>query len=66
MEKLTHREQEVSDCLILGMQNKRIANQLGISYRTVEDHRATIFRKREVHNAIELTRKVLLDDLVKA
>src|SRR5260221_174329 len=61
MEKLTTREQQVSDRVILGLQNKLIARQLGISARTVEDHRATIFRKLEVHNAIELTRKVLLD-----
>jgi DNA-binding NarL/FixJ family response regulator len=45
--------------IALGWSNKEIANSLGLGVRTVEDHRAVIFGKLGVRNAVELTRKVL-------
>jgi len=42
---LTCRERQVVDWLVVGLSNKEIARELGISYRTVEVHRARI-RKR--------------------
>ena len=40
LESLTEREREVLDLLTLGKQNKVIAQDLGVSPRTVEIHRA--------------------------
>jgi DNA-binding NarL/FixJ family response regulator len=57
--KLTAREFEVRDLLSLGLQNKEIAERLGIGIRTVESHRAEIFRKMGVRNAVELLRKTM-------
>ncbi|PRC93588.1 response regulator transcription factor [Solimicrobium silvestre] len=51
---LTTREREVLDLILLGKMNKLIADQLGISMRTVEVHRANIFDKMEVKTAVEL------------
>ncbi len=51
---LTPREREVLAYLARGRANKVIAIELGISMRTVEAHRARIFRKLGVRNALEL------------
>lgn len=55
---LSLREREVLDELIKGNYNKTIADHLGITPRTVEFHRANIFRKMEVSSAIELAHKL--------
>ncbi|MEY4564434.1 MAG: hypothetical protein RLZZ618_3711 [Pseudomonadota bacterium] len=51
---LTEREREVVRWLVEGSANKAIADQLGISVRTVEVHRARVFEKMEVKSAVEL------------
>lgn len=55
--KLSRREREVFDELLLGHYNKVIADHLGITTRTVEFHRANIFLKMGVFSAIELAHK---------
>ena len=55
---LTPREREVIDYVASGKSNKVIAMELGLSMRTVETHRARIFRKMGVRNAVELARCV--------
>jgi len=55
---LTPRENEVIDYVARGKSNKVIAMELGLSMRTVETHRARIFRKMGVRNATELARRV--------
>ncbi len=51
---LSAREREVLDLILIGKMNKVIADQLGISMRTVEVHRAHIFDKMNVKTAVEL------------
>lgn len=53
---LTHRERQVMDLVVLGRLNKIIADELGVSMRTVEVHRARVFEKMGVKTAVELTR----------
>ncbi len=53
---LSARERQVLALVIEGASSKLIAEQLGISRRTVEIHRATIMRKADVQNAAELVR----------
>ncbi len=53
---LSLREREVLDLILAGKMNKVIADQLGISMRTVEVHRAHIFDKMNVKTAVELAR----------
>lgn len=55
---LSVREREVLDELIQGHYNKTIADHLGITPRTVEFHRANIFKKMEVNTAVELAHKL--------
>ncbi len=51
---LTERERDVMQLVVDGLPNKRIADQLAISVRTVEVHRARVFDKMEVKSAVEL------------
>ena len=51
---LTDREREVMDHLILGKTNKQIADELSISRRTVEIHRARLQNKMEARNLADL------------
>ena len=53
---LSAREREVLELILEGRMNKVIADQLGISMRTVEVHRAHIFEKMGVKTAVELAR----------
>lgn len=50
LDALTPREREVLNAFRLGEQNKVVAARLGLSPRTVEMHRARIFRKLGVAN----------------
>lgn len=53
---LSPREQEVKDLLLQGVDNRRIAQALGISHRTVEVHKARVLEKLGVNNVVELMR----------
>ena len=59
--ELTDRERDVMGLVAKGLPNKLIADQLAISVRTVEVHRARVFDKMEVKSAVELAN--LLRDL---
>jgi two-component system, LuxR family, response regulator DctR len=52
--ELTERERDVMRLVTQGMPNKLIADQLQISVRTVEVHRARVFDKMGVKSAVEL------------
>lgn len=54
--RLSAREHEVMDRVLEGRSNKLIAQDLGISMRTVEVHRSNVFAKMEVRSAVELAR----------
>ena len=58
-ERLTEREREVLDELIVGHPNKVIAHHLSISPRTVEIHRARVMEKMQARNLSELVRMAL-------
>lgn len=56
--ELTDREREVMQLVIAGRPNKLIADELDISVRTVEVHRARVFEKMNVKSAVELANKL--------
>jgi two-component system response regulator FixJ len=64
LDELTPREREVLDLMTRGLQNKVIAQDLGVSPRTVEIHRARVMEKMEAQSVAELVRMML--DLGKA
>ncbi|WP_028883680.1 response regulator transcription factor [Taylorella asinigenitalis] len=57
--KLTSREQQVLERIVAGRLNKQIADDLSISIKTVEAHRANIMEKLEVSNVADLIKVAL-------
>ncbi|GAB4405440.1 MAG: response regulator transcription factor [Microscillaceae bacterium] len=53
---LTPREREVIRYISKGYSNREIAEKLGISHRTVDNHRNNIFRKCSLKNTADLVR----------
>ena len=51
---LTARERQVMELVLAGKLNKVIADDLQISMRTVEVHRANVFEKMGIRTAVEL------------
>jgi len=58
-EPLTRREREVLEQFASGASNKEAGRTLGISPRTIEDHRANIMKKLGAKNAADLIRIVM-------
>ena len=56
---LTDREREVLDHIARGRANKQIADQLGVSPHTVDNHIRHIYEKLHVHTRAEATAKYL-------
>ena len=53
---LTERQRQVLDLAVAGLSNKEIAERLGISFRTVENHRAWMMERMGARNLAELVR----------
>ena len=56
--QLSEREREVMALMVQGLHNRRIAEELGISHRTVEIHKARVMEKMGVKSLVELVRLV--------
>ena len=56
--QLSAREREVMALMVKGLHNRRIAEELGISPRTVEVHKARVMEKLGVSNLVDLVRLV--------
>jgi len=59
VEQLTDREREIFACLGRGMTTRKMAEQFGISARTVEVHRARIKKKLGCDDAAQLLREAV-------
>ena len=57
--RLTPREQQVLERIVAGRLNKQIADDLGISIKTVEAHRASIMVKTNSRTIVDLMRVVM-------
>jgi RNA polymerase sigma factor (sigma-70 family) len=64
--RLTAREQQVLERIVAGRLNKQIADDLGISIKTVEAHRATIMEKLQVTTVADLMKVALIKPEISA
>jgi DNA-binding NarL/FixJ family response regulator len=60
---LTTRQREVLRLIALGCSAKDIANQLNISVRTAEFHRAAIMQRLGLHSTAQMTRYAIANNL---
>lgn len=63
-EALSQREKEIITCVVKGMTNKNIAEQLFLSIHTVITHRRNIARKLQIHSPAGLTIYAIVNKLV--
>jgi FixJ family two-component response regulator len=66
MAKLTTREAQVLERIVAGRLNKQIADDLGISIKTVEAHRANIMEKLNANTVADLLKTALGQNPAKA
>jgi FixJ family two-component response regulator len=66
MSKLTTREAQVLERIVAGRLNKQIADDLGISIKTVEAHRANIMEKLNANTVADLLKIALGQNAPKA
>jgi FixJ family two-component response regulator len=59
LKTLTPREHEVLDQVVSGLLNKEIASELGITIRTVKEHRKRIMEKMEANSLAELVTMIV-------
>lgn len=64
-ESLSQREKEIIVCVVKGMTNKEIAENLYLSIHTVITHRRNISRKLQIHSASGLTIYAIVNKLVE-
>jgi len=57
--KLTQREKDILKLVAAGKTSVEIAEQLFLSYRTIQNNRATLYEKFGVHNTAELMKVAL-------
>ena len=63
---LTTREAEVLQLVAEGSANKQIADQLGISIKTVEKHRQQLMNKLDIHDTAGLTRHAIATGVIES
>jgi DNA-binding NarL/FixJ family response regulator len=64
-ESLTQRETEILRLIVEGYTNRQIGQELNISIRTVEGHRANISDKLGLHSRVELVRYARQNGLIE-
>jgi len=62
---LTPRERQIVQLIAEGNSNKQIASILGVSFKTVETHRAAVMRKLNLSSAAALVRYAVRNKLVE-
>ena len=56
---LTQKEQNIARLVVAGKSSRDIALELGVTTRTVDNHRARIMEKLHVHSAVEMVSLLL-------
>ena len=62
---LTEREREILQLVAEGNSTKQIGSKLGISAKTVDNHRTNLMRKLNIHDVASLTRHAINQGLLE-
>lgn len=62
---LTKQEARIAQAITDGLSNRQIASQLKVKVKTVEVHRANLYRKLRVRNTAQLIAVAVREGLVK-
>lgn len=62
---LTEREREVLQMIAEGNSTKEIAQRLGLSVKTVDNHRTNMMRKLDLHNVASITRYAMQNGMIE-
>lgn len=65
LDQLTKREEEILFLVVDGMTNPHIAEKLFISTRTVEAHKASIMRKLNLNNTVDLVKFAIKNKIIE-
>ena len=63
--RLSPRELEVLQLIAEGQPNKQVAEDLGISLKTVEKHRQSLKNKLDIHHTAGLTRYAISEGIIE-
>lgn len=63
--QLTTREREILQLLAEGRTNKEVAARIGTSVKTVENHRAKLMTKLNLHSLTDLVRYAIQNELIR-
>lgn len=65
-QSLTPRENQILIMLAKGESVKRIAYELGVTYKTVDKHKVSLMRKLDIHDRVELCRFAVREEIIEA
>jgi DNA-binding NarL/FixJ family response regulator len=63
--RLSSREVEVLQLIAEGKQNKQVAAELGVSFKTVDKHRQHLMSKLNIHDVAGLTRYAIAEGIIE-
>ena len=64
--RLSSREVEVLQLIAEGHPNKQIAAELGVGFKTVDNHRQRLMSKLNIHDVAGLTRYAIAEGIIKS
>jgi DNA-binding NarL/FixJ family response regulator len=63
---LSSREIEVLQLIAEGKPNKQVAEELGVSFKTVDKHRQNLMSKLDIHDVAGLTRYAIAEGIIES
>ena len=64
--RLSSREVEVLQLIAEGKPNKQVAEELGVSFKTVDKHRQHLMSKLDIHDIAGLTRYAIAEGIIQS
>ena len=66
LNRLSSREVEVLQLIAEGQPNKQVAEELGVSFKTIDKHRQHLMAKLNIHDIAGLTRYAIAEGIIES